>query len=28
VGTILSASFWSAWTAKEAAHEHYKRMKV
>ncbi|KAG0589468.1 hypothetical protein KC19_1G022400 [Ceratodon purpureus] len=24
VGTILSASFWSAWTAKE---EHYRRMK-
>ena len=28
VGTILSASFWSAWTAKEAAQEHYRRMKV
>jgi signal peptide peptidase-like protein 2B len=28
VGTILSASFWSAWTAKEAAQEYYRRMKV
>ncbi|KAG0578395.1 hypothetical protein KC19_4G019400 [Ceratodon purpureus] len=27
VGTILSASFWSAWTAKEAAQEHYRRLK-
>ena len=28
VGTILSASFWSAWTAKEAAQEHYRRLKA
>jgi hypothetical protein len=28
VGTILGASFWSAWTAKEAAQEHYRRLKV
>lgn len=27
VGTILGASFWSAWTAKEAAQEHYRRLK-
>lgn len=27
VGTILSASFWSAWTAKEAAQEHNRLMK-
>lgn len=28
VGSILGASFWSAWTAKEAAQEHYRRFKV
>jgi len=28
VGTILGASFWSAWTAKEAAQEHYRRLKA
>lgn len=28
LGTILSASFWSAWTAKESAQEHYRRLKV
>ncbi|XP_073388593.1 signal peptide peptidase-like 2 isoform X2 [Physcomitrium patens] len=27
LGTILSASFWSAWTAKESAQEHYRRLK-
>ncbi|CAK9278295.1 unnamed protein product [Sphagnum jensenii] len=27
VGTILGASFWSAWTAKEAAQEYYRRLK-
>ncbi|XP_024391278.1 signal peptide peptidase-like 2 [Physcomitrium patens] len=27
VGTVLGASFWSAWTAKEAAQEHYRSMK-
>lgn len=28
VGTILGASYWSAWSAKEAANEHYRRLKV
>ena len=28
VGTVLGASFWSAWTAKEAAQEHYRNIKV
>lgn len=28
VGTVLGASFWSAWTAKEAAQEHYRSIKV
>jgi hypothetical protein len=28
VGTVLGASFWSAWTAKEAAQEHYRCIKV
>eukprot|EP01018_Ginkgo_biloba_P033474 Gb_32092 [translate_table: standard] len=27
VGTILCASFWSAWSAREAANEHYKTLK-
>ncbi|BBM98110.1 signal peptide peptidase-like 2B [Marchantia polymorpha subsp. ruderalis] len=27
VGTILGASYWSAWSAKEAANEHYRRLK-
>eukprot|EP00252_Welwitschia_mirabilis_P005952 TRINITY_DN16548_c0_g2_i1.p1 TRINITY_DN16548_c0_g2~~TRINITY_DN16548_c0_g2_i1.p1 ORF type:complete len:553 (-),score=86.72 TRINITY_DN16548_c0_g2_i1:277-1935(-) len=27
VGTILCASFWSAWSAKEAANEHFKALK-
>lgn len=27
VGTVLGASFWSAWTAKEAAQEHYRCIK-
>jgi signal peptide peptidase-like protein 2B len=27
VGTVLGASFWSAWTAKEAAQEHYRSIK-
>ncbi|KAG0565714.1 hypothetical protein KC19_7G009500 [Ceratodon purpureus] len=27
VGTVLGASFWSAWTAKEAAQEHYRTIK-
>jgi len=26
--TILGASLWSAWTAKEAAEEYYRRLKV
>jgi len=25
-GTILGASFWSAWTAKEVAEEYYRRL--
>lgn len=28
VGTILCASYWSAWSAREAAIEHDKLMKV
>lgn len=28
VGTILGASFWSAWSAKEASLQHYRRVKV
>ncbi|CAM6075798.1 unnamed protein product [Sphagnum tenellum] len=26
-GTILGASFWSTWTAKEAVEEYYRRLK-
>lgn len=28
VGTILCASYWSAWSAKEAMIEHDKLLKV
>lgn len=28
VGTILCASYWSAWSAREAAIEHEKLVKV
>lgn len=28
VGTVLGASFWSAWAAREAAQEHYRSLKV
>jgi hypothetical protein len=28
VGTILCASYWSAWSAREAAIEHEKLLKV
>lgn len=28
VGTILCASYWSAWSAREAAVEHSKLVKV
>lgn len=28
VGTVLVASYWSAWTAREAAIEHDKLLKV
>lgn len=28
VGTVVGASFWSALTAKEAALEHYRSIKV
>lgn len=28
VGTILCASYWSAWSAREAAIEHDKLLKV
>jgi signal peptide peptidase-like protein 2B len=28
VGTVLGASFWSAWTAREVAQEHYRSLKV
>lgn len=28
VGTILSASYWSAWSAREAANEQDKLLKV
>lgn len=28
VGTILCASYWSAWSAREAAIEHDKLVKV
>lgn len=28
VGTVIGASFWSALTAKEAALEHYRSIKV
>ena len=28
IGTVLGASFWSAWTAKEAAQEYYRSIKV
>jgi len=27
VGTVLGASFWSAWTAREVAQEHYRSLK-
>lgn len=28
IGTILCASYWSAWSAREAAIEHDKLLKV
>lgn len=28
VGTILCASYWSAWSAREEAHEQEKLLKV
>jgi signal peptide peptidase-like protein 2B len=28
VATILGASYWSACSAKEAANEYYRRLKV